>query len=386
MLRTYSTSNTTGPTSASVKYWITRSQAPLYTEYLHAYQDFYSFMKGKGIHGYHAKVKAGEFLPYMPWHQFHGRVECEAGWHKVQRTSGYWEQGNGTHSLALVTSIPINEHPDMSDLHYHLQKAAADIYDRGWDGLTFSAELQKTKAMFRKTARSIVNTFRRVEAGKRDRSMDWIRRDNSGFWLEGRYGWRTLVYDMRDLHDAVVNFDNSRSVKTERSGFSYATQASGSSSTSDSDAQYNCTWTEDTEYSLRGSIAAEISTNRVIVNPVLTAWELMPYSFMVDWALDVGTAIKALSFYTSQKRHTACLGYRATRRYEKTMVAVKKAGSTNTVTGPGYRSFAETEQVYRTPSSLSLNPKITNRKIDPSMLTDIAMLWRVKGAISGLRI
>lgn len=359
-----SNNHSTGPLTTTTPYRRTYSSGSP-TTLNHSYQSNYSFCKGQTISQYHARKKRGEFLPYTQWRQFEGSVEIVPGSHKVNRNNGYWEEATGCHSLALVTTIPINEDPDMSGAAYSLQRAAADIYTSGWDALTFSAELPKTVRMFRGTARKMVDLARKFSPEKAKSA-----------WLEGRYGYRVLAYDVKDLHSAVKEFDAKREFYSARSGDSHSTYASGEASFSDSDALYKYGWEEKTTYSIRGSVAALITPSRILTNPVLTAWELVPYSFVVDWVLGVGTAINAISFLAAQRQHTASVGYKAERTYTKWMTAEKKPGSSYTVTGPGYKSIATTTQVLRSPTSLSITPKLTGRWVSPDLTTDLWALAR----------
>lgn len=47
-------------------------------------------------------------------------------------------------------------------------------------------------------------------------------------------------------------------------------------------------------------------------NPLQTGWELIPFSFVLDWVLNVGKTISAIALLNCSVAHTAALGYSIT--------------------------------------------------------------------------
>lgn len=129
-------------------------------------------------------------------------------------------------------------------------------------------------------------------------------------WLEARYGWRILLYDLEEIEETIVKLNvNMRKRYSERVGESFLSQDVaewtfvGSSGT-----QY---WSRrtDWEVSQRGSIVADIEPSLTRFNPLLTSWELITFSFIIDWVINVGQWLTALSFLTFSTKHVAATGF-----------------------------------------------------------------------------
>jgi hypothetical protein len=179
--------------------------------------------------------------------------------------------------------------------------------------------------MFKGAATRWLNLVRGLSFGKA-----------SKLWLEARYGWRTLIYDLEDLNDAIRNFDDKRKRWSERAGTSYQTVTT--SSTNISGAYFNII-RNNTLYwdvSVRGSVVADIQLQRFRANPIQTAWELIPYSFVLDWFIGVGDALSAIHFLASQERYQASGGYHVACHY----ISTSSLNSVNT----GYTATVSTAQ------------------------------------------
>lgn len=123
-------------------------------------------------------------------------------------------------------------------------------------------------------------------------------------WLEGRYGWRPLAYEVMAMFDAAAQGDNQRiTVRTWN----------GAEPFSRTDTYRS--WT--TGY-VAGSINGEFSGSRInrygqtgdfnfsvsnfardygLFDVVGTAWEAVPYSFVVDWYINIGEMLGALQAF-----------------------------------------------------------------------------------------
>lgn len=118
------------------------------------------------------------------------------------------------------------------------------------------------------------------------------------YWLEYQYGWKPLLQDIRGASELLashVNGDNWHStVKSKASA----------RKTSQSNGQYaNTTLVERTttkfcvRHKLADSDRAALSQTG-IDNPALLAWELLPYSFVIDWFIPVGNYLEALNAFS----------------------------------------------------------------------------------------
>jgi hypothetical protein len=167
-------------------------------------------------------------------------------------------------------------------------------------------ELQPTVESLAKTVTRGGNFIRHMRRGRwREAAYDLgispkAFNNNRGraladYWLSYSYGWKPLAQTMYDLSDTVCEHVNRISNYVEGNGTVILN--------GDDEFPYN-------NWEVIGSWAARIKvvlkatmTNPQLVlisetgltNPVSVAWELVPFSFVVDWFVPVGNTLSALS-------------------------------------------------------------------------------------------
>lgn len=210
------------------------------------------------------------------------------------------------------------QYVDNLDLEYYVQKAAAAIYSSGWDALTFITEIGQLRRMLSGVAKK----FDKLSTGRRPDEL-------YNLWLEGRYGWRTLMYDIRDLHEVLTRVKDRRSRYRETKGH----QSSGMQSDSGNDNNANIIggYASSISWVLnqRGTVVADIDVPDLQFNPVTTAWEVTRLSFVVDWLLNVGQALEAASFLLAARSYASCGGFRVDLTVNTSTYFVANAGSNN---------------------------------------------------------
>lgn len=125
-------------------------------------------------------------------------------------------------------------------------------------------------------------------------------REAAGRWLEVQYGWMPLLSDLKAAYDAMagdafedkepsffVTKRRKESVSSNLRQFSYANW----NVTVDQVVEFECFVRLD--YMLE--VTALRKLDRLgLLNPVSVAWELVPFSFVVDWLVPIGDLLTAL--------------------------------------------------------------------------------------------
>lgn len=178
---------------------------------------------------------------------------------------------------------------------------------------TFYAEKQKTIDLVADKLEKVFRAYRDVKRGRPNRAARRLgikshrprSKQASGQWLEMQYGWLPLISDVH----ASLKFQDAP----------LPTHVFGVAKSSFSkEFRVNEFYGVDGTYT--GSTVVKIGADVVVSNPLLAfgdrcglinpltvAWELMPWSFVIDWALPIGqyldflTASAGLSFMNAYR-------------------------------------------------------------------------------------
>lgn len=117
-------------------------------------------------------------------------------------------------------------------------------------------------------------------------------------WLEYQYGWKPLIGDIKSLWDQFSDIEPQGMMLHGVGRASDSGDSSAGGFTGNWEGHVKCTiWaTIDSQWT-------HIAAKNGLINPGQLAWELLPWSFIVDWAVPVG---QLLSAYTA----TAGLSFR----------------------------------------------------------------------------
>lgn len=289
--------------------------------------------------------------------------------------------------------------PSWPDSNAVLIKALANANAHGWDVGTFMAELGKTIGMisnFRDNAFLRANRITRsFEKKKRFSSTQEVLAAFSQTWLEGRYGWRTLAYDLEDINVALIKLD------TMKHDYIRATESETStkSHTIIPNSTYAFTGAEDgahasfisraainiaqlAERKVRAGVMLQgIADGLAFVDPLVTSWEVVPFSFIVDWFTNIGDNVAAFSpFATGSLVHAfTSLEETITCTTICTPTPPSTAGVFLTsVTGPLAYQFVTKRATYvRSPAnpSFSLTLRIN---LNPEKIVDLGSIFFLK--------
>jgi hypothetical protein len=270
------------------------------------------YCRGWDIPDFHRRRKRGELLPQTPWDQIEIYGSASGYYSSTQGTPAggphttvqrYYSDTAGDWTLSLPSTWRVTEE-EVSELipaayDMYVTEAAAKIYSSGYDALTAIAELTEVRAMFTSAAKKLWHL---------DFPKNWKTLVSA--WLEGRYGWRTFFYDLISLNEAIRNFDETRTRFSERSGNTHTTSVLSSTTIDHSTWGYDLVQNTTSKISMRGSVVADIVVPKFQFNPLQTGWELIPFSFVIDWFVNVGSALAAINFVTFSTKYSASKGYK----------------------------------------------------------------------------
>jgi hypothetical protein len=115
--------------------------------------------------------------------------------------------------------------------------------------------------------------------------------DISGRWLELQYGWLPLLGSVYEASKAFEAISNGPRKTKFKAGFSKALVHNYSANT------LSCKQKFRYNYGLTFEMKEEMSVERQLglYDPLSVAWELVPYSFVVDWFLPIGEYLSNLN-------------------------------------------------------------------------------------------
>jgi len=239
------------------------------------------------------------------------------------------------------------------------------ISDQKANILVSLVEAEKSVSMIASFAKKVNDAYVAVKRGKYSLAESILNikvrnaRDN---WLAYRYGWTPLVLDSYGLAElAAKSLDD-----YFRTGFPFKTSASetwqGSSSTwsimrpiygYDASLNYNPRFTVSTKWKVKNqSIAgAWVLPARHwlhdaqaggLTNPAGVIWELVPYSFVLDWFVHVGNYLQNQSALAGLNIVDGYTGIKSTLTISSVLSPLSTGSNCNRYTGaPGFGSVTD---------------------------------------------
>jgi hypothetical protein len=339
------------------------------------------------IPGFHALLKCGKFLPINPVIITTTAITRSTGGPGYQnqnaggcvRTLRSWDQPDALEAGWLI------EPPggfDETMMSYVLNSARASCKAASFDALTNLGELTKVIELFRKTAASVDGAIRKiipiiqrryrkhigVYGASPSALLAYYHKEFGQLWLEYRYGWMPLLYSLEDALFAIrghVEGDLILGRGFIRETINEAENLSWNSSPHD----YWSTTQTLTGYRLYRSACyatAHSSWNKSVgFDPLVSAWELLKFSFVIDWLIDVGSWLQAISPFS---RGVSVNGQSVSVKdvYERKQVtSLNWPGPTFTGTGVVTTTTETVETYNRFPEEPSLpgfNPRLNIKK------------------------
>lgn len=277
----------------------------------------------KGVRKYEDRYRDGGFFVttqlvnnnvevYSLFESHHGDFKHPNGHHFTKQFYTYGtghydnvdDQGNPYMNLRDGSQVgPMSQQTLAGDKTTAYNTALSDLYEqlRGDIDLSIDiAEAHKTKTMMRDTLRGMSNlalTFRKM---KRSNPRDW-----GNLWLEFTYGWKPLANSIYGSLNRALGITESGGTPH---GYPITVTAKSTQTTRSSRVEIpdypfpGATWQKDfytknrcrlvTRWAIQGTRLDELA-GYTSLNPVSIAWELTPYSFVVDWFVNVGGYLRS---------------------------------------------------------------------------------------------
>lgn len=290
--------------------------------------------------GYFSKVRNGKVLPVNPFSSTQREITSLPGHFRTEQNyrGRGWKlasKGEGDYAASyLLRDISLGRLPalpPLSDYDYLVTEAEAKARSGSWDIGTMAAEFGKTTELVRRAHHRTYNRAHDIVKNlkRRDRTLQ----NFSDAWLELRYGWRPLMYDIQAAEEAYLSLqrgkekllrasasssedDETYVVKPESTVWNYG----DSLDLAGAHIIHNVVQTK-TSLKVRAGVGHKRSfqNQTAFIDPVTTAWELVPFSFVADWFINIGDNLTAFSPFFSGEPLFAYISLQ--REIEVTMTA-----------------------------------------------------------------
>lgn len=290
------------------------------------YQD-YTTMNDSVINAFHARQQRGQIvnLPYSKESVTTGTPKgswsygyLQSGQQVIATASGSdafyfaapnWAFPSGVNAL----TAPNGMKTDSALIDLATIAAKANVMKPEALALVIAAELGKTISMVTKSASGMAKALEALARGRPKKAIvealggglagksSKFRKGSktaSSKWLEVQYGWLPLIYDVQGVLRALNGLPKPR--YTAR-GFANDSGESTTNSTFQTVGLVSFSLNTKLEKRVRAYILYEADLRTILTNKLgalqlpATVWELVTFSFVVDWFVDIGQWLDAMT-------------------------------------------------------------------------------------------
>jgi len=231
------------------------------------------------------------------------------GWARKESATTITEYLNGFGRLTDMSSITSLGHSAYAArfpaLVSQAQTIARSRMNQG--PVDFGVALGESRQLFSLLASSCARLAKIVSALRRRSLRPLGKGDPQSYWLEIQYGWKPLLSDIYGTYELLQEGLASEDLVLTSHGTARDSVVITASNGEEIPV----------ELSVKCDLTARVSDSTIaglrslgLVNPALVAWNVLPWSFVIDWFVPVGTFLEAvtatagLSFLTgSYTRH-----------------------------------------------------------------------------------
>ncbi len=261
---------------------------------------FKTWSGSDGKYEYTASGKRAKWNNYSMTRSSRIRGSLQADFVQVDGTTGSTDVSVGVNGFGEELSFTDNE--DLALQSKLLGKVRGHDFHLG----VFAGELGATTDTVVNTLGRLVKSMRALKRGNftdaalalganprsvKRKSFSKDRADDlSGSWLELQYGWKPLLGDVFEASKAFEKLTQPPRVSTVRASVKKSGTFNGSAGALRYKSEYSEQLTRSITYEMVESLSAPRSLG--LLDPYSVVWELIPYSFVVDWFIPIGTYIE----------------------------------------------------------------------------------------------
>lgn len=249
---------------------------------------------------FHSRLECGEFLPLNPMSVVTTTVTAfpASGSFQNRYKGTLNREGTGTRAYQKYARQLFVPPPDQSKIDSVVLSAQSSAANFEWDVLTFLAELRSTVDTMAGLGRAFnARTSQLAAEAAAFRRNPWKRFRE--LWLGARYSIRPIVYDFQSAANALSSLIGDGQLI---SGKGYLTESDDSFFTDEvivDNYQKDLIEEELTWWRSYRSVAylrvGSGIRQRFGADPLVTAWELTPYSFVLDWFINIGAWVSTIT-------------------------------------------------------------------------------------------
>jgi len=338
----------------------------------------------------------------------------------VKQPKGYWPEPWPTSSTFWShRGISVSYDESVAELtEQAVAQATAglfeDVSEGDFNASVSAAEMPKTLRLVASTATrlggafrslrrfDVPGAFRSLGAGSGPHYRSLVRRSNTarkqalrsgdvakaglqfaaGSWLEVKYGWKPLLMEVHSGSEALGRHFAKANSSDLRS---YGSGKAKTSAVLAPNSNYKVVVNGERKVSVRYAVYSRVVSPGLrtaaglgLTNPASVAWELLPFSFVVDWFLPVGNFIDSLSATAGTKFSSGAMMVKVEEGFDSSISSAYYGGQwygTNWTYESSDKSFERTVLTsYPARTNILKAKKMTKALNTNKVVTSLALL------------